>query len=243
MLVSAHAFHGADIVGIDRGCDFVAVHLKVSHIAGGTLHLEAEGLAFRNHNAVLRPVQEVVTRVGRGRQGAGREVEVNAVTFNGTAVSGIGRGGDVVALQHEVGHKLGILSQVESVVRISGNHLAVLRPVREVVAHIRLSVQRADGVVHDRTCGQASVNGINRDSDHGHSVEGIGLRRIAIAVVKLKHKLMLAHSQRADIHEENAIAHLARLNGVVVLVEPAVVLHSGFGVFHRNLHEQVALGR
>ena len=102
--INASAFHSATVFRIGKSKDFEGVHREVGHVGTALGHLEGVAIAVGHHLTVLRPVDERVARAGCRRQRAFREVQVSACAFHGAALFGIGRNGDVVAVQLEVSH-------------------------------------------------------------------------------------------------------------------------------------------
>ena len=85
---------------------------KVRHIVAGLRHRERVGGVGGNFHAALRPVRELVARVGRGRQRGRGTVAVRACAAHRTAGSRVGRSRNGVAVQLEdsdegivVGHR------------------------------------------------------------------------------------------------------------------------------------------
>ena len=68
----------------------------MGHIVAVARHREGVGGLGRNLHVVLRPVDELITRVGCGRQGAAGAFHEAAAAANGAVFLGIGRGGDGV---------------------------------------------------------------------------------------------------------------------------------------------------
>ena len=75
----------------------------------------------------------MVTRQGGGDEGAGLEVLVITCSVDGAALRGIGLGGDIIAVEGEVGHVTGRTGDLELVGFGSTHHRAVEGPADKVV--------------------------------------------------------------------------------------------------------------
>ena len=127
---------------VGRSCDGVAVELEVGNVGGGFGHCKGVRSIGRNHFLTLRPVHEVVARVGRGYQRGACTVVVGTRTCHRTASRRVGRGCDGVAVEFEVRHKGAVRNDREREGRISGHFHTALRPVHKVVARVGRGRQR-----------------------------------------------------------------------------------------------------
>ena len=93
-----------DIVGCNRN-GVLRDGLEVGHVCAGGCHREGIGGCGAYRCAVLRPVDEVVTCVGRGRQRAGCTVLKAAATAYSTAIGRVGRGSDDVRRTGHIGER------------------------------------------------------------------------------------------------------------------------------------------
>ena len=130
----------------------VAVQLEVGHKAGCFGHCEAIGGVRGNFHAVLCPIDEGITFVGRSNQFAGLKVIVSTRTSDGAACGWVGCCGNRVAVQLEVGHKASSLGHYEAIGCVSGDHCAILRPVDESVALIGCCGQSTSLEVVEGAC-------------------------------------------------------------------------------------------
>ena len=104
VVIGTCASYGTTSSWISRSYNFVAVQLEVGNEAGCLSDGETISCLGADHFAVSRPINEGVTFVGRGGQGASLEMVVSTCASYGTTRSRIGRGRDLIAVQLEVGH-------------------------------------------------------------------------------------------------------------------------------------------
>ena len=142
MLVGAAASHHTACNWVSRNSDGVADCVEVRHIVGVSVHGEGVGRVGGNLRAVLRPVNELIARVGSGRQCSRGEVFVIATAGHYTACSRVRRNVDGMDDGVEVRHVVTSSRHRERVGRIGGNLHPVLRPVDEFVTWVGFGLQR-----------------------------------------------------------------------------------------------------
>ena len=152
MVVGACASHRAARRRVGRGGDGVAVQREVGHIRCALQHREAVGRVGGDHRSVLGPIHEGVACVGRRGQGGRGAVVVGACASHRAARRRVGRGGDGVAVQREVGHIRCALQHREAVGRVGGDHRSVLGPIHEGVACVGRRGQGGCGAVVIGAC-------------------------------------------------------------------------------------------
>ena len=132
--VGSSAGDGAALLGTGLDGDVEGAEGEVGD--EGRLSRDGEGIGLGGGDdlAVARPVQEVVSRVGRCDEGAGGAVVIDAVAGDRAAVDRVGDGGDGVAAETEVGYEAGRLVDDEAVGGTGGNLVAAAPPVEELVA-------------------------------------------------------------------------------------------------------------
>ena len=167
MVEGAAALDGAAHGRVGRDGDFVAVQLEVRDQGAFTRHLEGVFRSGGDHCAVFGPVQEGVAFGSRGRQRALLEVVEGASALDGAAHGRVGRNGDLVAVQLEVGKQETFTRHREGVFSIRGDLYLVLRPVHEVITHTRRCRHRAalTMVVGVAATDEAALFGMGLDQD------------------------------------------------------------------------------
>ena len=116
---------------------------EVGHIGGIFSDREAVRGIGRDHSAVFRPVDEIVTNTRRGRDGACRTDVVLTTACHRTTSTRTGRDGDGVVVGNEVSDIGARLGHSEGVACAGAHHSAVLCPVGKEVICGRRSNQGA----------------------------------------------------------------------------------------------------
>ena len=210
VVVGAAAADFAAFFRIGSHGDFVAVQLEVGDVfafEGG--HKLVGGLG-RNLVGASRPVDEGVALGSRGRQGDGGAVVVGAAAGDFAAFFRIGSHGDVVAVQHEVGHIFGILVHGEAEAQLAGDFLAALGPINKGVAFVGLGGQGDGGAVFVNACAGdgAALSRVGRGADGVLSVGQFdGLRAAHGVVGVLDRQFLLAVIHHAQLVGAADVAH------------------------------------
>ena len=165
----ASTFHSTAVRWIDRSGDFIAVQAEVSHVCSCFGGGETVGGVSRNLNTTLCPVGEGVTCVGGSRQGDGLAVSIGASTCDGTTSDRISGGGDIIAVQCEVGNVFTSFGSGERVSMRGGYGFlnSNFRPVGEGVASVG-GGRQGDGFavgVCASTFHSTAVRWVNRSGD------------------------------------------------------------------------------
>ena len=159
MVVFARPSHCAAFGRVGLCGDSVAVQLEVRNIVGGTVHLKTVGGLCRDHRTVQCPAHEVVARVGRGGQSAGREVGVGSSACHRAAFGRVGLCGDYVAVQLEIRNIACRTVHLKTVSLFGRHDRAVQCPIHEVVARVGRGGQSAgrEVGVFARSCHRAAL--------------------------------------------------------------------------------------
>ena len=167
VMVGAGTSDDATIGRFGRGGNHAVVVVEVGHIAAIFGDGEAVGRACRNDNAILGPVDEVEADVGRGRQGAGGAVVIDASATDGAAIGRHSRCVDCEFVRDEVGHIVASLGDSEAVGRACRNLDAVLGPVEEEVVLVGGGDEGAslEVVVGAGAADRAAVGRVGRGGD------------------------------------------------------------------------------
>ena len=116
-VICVSASHATARGRVGRSGDLVAVELEIGDQSSRTFNREAVGRAGRHHVSVLGPVDKGVSRVGVGRQGHLFAEVVCVSASHATACGRVGRSGDFVAVEAEVGDECPGPVHGEAVVR------------------------------------------------------------------------------------------------------------------------------
>ena len=116
--------------------NLVAVEAEVGYVVATLGDGEAVVGSGGDHSSVLGPVDEGISRVGSGDQVAGCAVVVGSTSCNGTTSGRIGRCGDFVTVDLEIGDESRALGDGEGIARVGRNHGSVLCPIEEGIAFI-----------------------------------------------------------------------------------------------------------
>ena len=114
MVVGAASRHRATLGRVGRDGDGVAVKAELGDVVARAGGGEGVGSFGGDYLAVLGPVDEGVSLVGRGFECDRRSGGIGARSGYGAALGGIGRGGDVVLSEVEVCNIFGILGNGEA---------------------------------------------------------------------------------------------------------------------------------
>ena len=184
VVVSASTRDNATLFRISRNGNCVALQCEVSHIFGlvtfrSGFIVDDEGVSriggnndfFRFISTINRPrpVDEIVTFVSRGYQGAGVAIVVGAFAFQYTAIFRNRDSVDVVILKHKVGFHLGIAFDDERVLVFIpfADVLSADGPAFEVVSIVGRGHQ-GNGVTIDVGASAFNNTAVFRDNQNGN---------------------------------------------------------------------------
>ena len=130
---------------IHRGHDSIAVEQEVRHVVAGSRHRERVGQVGGDLHATLRPVDESIALVGRGRQRGRFSVVVCACAANSSSSDRVGSGRDFIAVEAEVRHVVASFRHRERVGRVGGDERTALFPAHKGITFVGRGGQRGHG--------------------------------------------------------------------------------------------------
>ena len=195
--------------------------IEVGDVGAVVRHVEGIGRVGRHLRAVLRPVHELIVRVGCGHQRTGGVfIEGSSPTHVATC-GRVGRHGDGVLRDGgEGGRVSGVFGHGEGVGGIGAHHTVTLLPVGESVARVGCGRQGAvlarvvgATAAHDTSCSRACIgrNGVGRTAVDADSAQ-VG----HLVVTEHTEGQLLPCRQRAvDANGGAAVAHRGLTQDVV----------------------------
>ena len=151
--------------GIRRCGNFIAIHAEICHVCTSASNSKAISGRGGNFNAVLRPIDKGIARIGCDRQSTGFSVVVVAGTRNDTTSCRITCSRNGVIVQAKVGHVRTCLRHCEAVGGVGGNLHTTFCPIDKGIACIGRGRQSRSGtmVIGIRTSHRAACRRVRRN--------------------------------------------------------------------------------
>ena len=168
MVIGASARDGTTSGRIGRDGNHIAVQAEVRHQGSGSSHFERIARVGGNHCSSLGPVDEGIARSGGGRQRGSLAMVISASASDGTASGRIGRSGNRIAVQAEVGNIGSRAFNRKANGRVGGDHCSFLGPVDEGIARSGGGRQRGGlaMVISPSACDGTASGRIGRGGNH-----------------------------------------------------------------------------